>query len=64
MAIVTKEQIEAIENKKHKHELEVKKLNDLIKAMQTICEHDWESAGHDSHYDYVKCKICGKEEQA
>lgn len=39
------------------------KTDDAIKAIQEICEHDFECQGHDSHSDWVKCKYCGKEQK-
>ena len=38
-------------------------LNDFLKERRKNCRHDWVEQGHDSHYDYYKCRKCGKEER-
>jgi len=37
----------------------IMKLDKAIKALQDICEHDWQDDGRDSHKDHYKCSICG-----
>lgn len=36
------------------------KLDDAIRALQDVCEHDWKYDGHNSHEDYYVCNKCGK----
>lgn len=36
------------------------KINTAIRAFQEVCNHVWEDDGHDSHYNWEKCKICGE----
>lgn len=31
----------------------------LLAEKQNKCEHDWYNVGHDSHYDFYKCPLCG-----
>lgn len=42
----------------------IKKLRAAIEALQAVCYHDYKEAGHDSHYRYFECAICGKTEKA
>lgn len=44
----------------------IDKIDKLIDAFQAVCTHTKEDGsdameyeGHDSHYDYEKCTICG-----
>ena len=37
------------------------KLLHGIEERQNKCHHEWVEIGHDSHYSYFKCSICGKE---
>ena len=38
-------------------------LNDFLNERRKNCKHDWVEQGYDSHYDYYKCRNCGKEER-
>lgn len=42
----------------------LEKLKHARKTLSEICEHEWYGAGHDSHYDWEKCSICGEERKA
>ena len=37
------------------------KLLHGIEERQNKCHHEWVEFGHDSHYTYYRCSICGKE---
>ena len=37
------------------------KLLNGIEERQNKCHHEWDEIGHDSHYTYFRCSICGKE---
>ena len=37
------------------------KLLHGIEERQNKCHHEWIEIGHDSHYSYYRCSICGKE---
>ena len=37
------------------------KLLHGIEERQNKCHHEWVEIGHDSHYTYYRCSICGKE---
>ena len=37
------------------------KLLHGIEERQNKCHHEWVEFGHDSHYTYFRCSICGKE---
>ena len=37
------------------------KLLHGIEERQNKCHHEWDEIGHDSHYTYFRCSICGKE---
>ena len=37
------------------------KLLHGIEERQNKCHHEWDEIGHDSHYSYFRCSICGKE---
>lgn len=41
----------------------LKDYDAVISAFRKICKHEWEDNGHDSHYHYQICKICGKEKR-
>jgi len=41
---------------------ELKKVDAAIKALQEVCEHDWQPNGHDSHKDWFVCKHCRKDD--
>lgn len=34
-------------------------LHERLKELRKTCKHHWVSDGHDSHYDWEKCTICG-----
>lgn len=50
-------------------EIQEKLFNDYVdiatqvSSLQDKCEHDWYNIGHDSHYDYYKCKKCNIEKR-
>lgn len=31
----------------------------LVREKQNNCKHEWHNVGHDSHYDFYKCPLCG-----
>jgi len=39
---------------------EIDTIDNAIEALRKVCKHDWVSDGHDSHYKYEVCKICGE----
>lgn len=39
----------------------IKKIKSAIEALQSLCKHDMQQDGHDSHKTYYKCSICGYE---
>lgn len=39
----------------------LKDINNAISALEKVCDHDYVYSWHDSHYDYFRCKKCGKE---
>jgi uncharacterized protein YoxC len=60
--------IDDIRQMYHKVEEERQKVIDAISALQEVCTHtdaDGKSAfrdsGHNSHYSYEKCELCGYE---
>lgn len=63
MAIVTKEQMQALRQKRNKLYQDYQHFQQIIEGLQEICQHDWKTAGHDSHYEYRICKICQKKER-
>lgn len=42
----------------------LKTVREAIRQLQELCDHKFERDGHDSHYDYERCKICGKTQRA
>lgn len=40
----------------------MQKENEILK-IQDKCEHSWHEYGHDSHYSYYVCDICGRKER-
>lgn len=58
-----KDEIARLKREADHHRQEAKNREDAIKAFQKVCAHDFEPDGHDSHYDYRKCAICGKQER-
>ena len=40
-------------------------LNDALSGHKPTltCDHEWVDDGRDSHYNYYRCVICGKEER-
>ena len=53
----------------HKNEEDRQLVIDAISALQKVCTHKhpdgkdaYHYSGHDSHYSYEKCDICGKEQ--
>lgn len=34
-------------------------IDKYIKEKQEVCKHKWDYTGHDSHYDFYECKLCG-----
>lgn len=57
-----KDMIKGMEFKLNKLDKERQKLEEAIHALQTLCEHKMVYNGHDSHYNYMKCSICGHED--
>lgn len=41
-----------------KAEKELQDLEKALKAMQSICEHDWQYDGHGHNDDHYVCSIC------
>lgn len=42
---------------------EVKATDAAIAALTDICPHEWTHDGHDSHYEWQRCTICGEVEK-
>lgn len=42
---------------------ELNLIDDAIERIQRECEHDMVNCGHDSHYDYYRCRKCGFEDR-
>ena len=40
--------------------LQITKIRKAIEAFQEVCDHKFEPDGHDSHYNWEKCTVCGK----
>jgi hypothetical protein len=38
----------------------LKHIDEAIKHLRAICEHQWIPGGNDSHYHYQQCARCGK----
>lgn len=55
----TNEFIKELQSKKHKLEVELEDINDAIKAIQKLCNHNWKYKGHGHTSDYYVCTICG-----
>lgn len=60
--------INKLENDIQKYSDKIIKLNDDIYKIREKCKHKYmdgtsalELEGHDSHYDWYVCKICGKD---
>jgi hypothetical protein len=60
--------IEDVRQMYHETEEHRQLVMNAIDAFQKICDHKYpdgktafKSSGHDSHYSYDKCEICGKE---
>lgn len=45
---------------KQRFEQRLKEVEQAITAVQNLCEHNYQTEGHDSHYDYEKCQWCQK----
>ena len=43
---------------------ELTNVRQAIRALQTVCPHNWINDGHDSHKSYEKCSECGKDREA
>lgn len=60
-----KEAYDAVLNKLRANEDELndnlKLTHQFLKDKSETCEHNFIYIGHDSHYDYEMCSICGKE---
>jgi len=37
----------------------VRKLDEAIKVLKEMCEHDMKYYGNDSHHEYYECTKCG-----
>jgi len=46
------------QERKHLQE-KLKVIDNIIHGLQSLCTHNWVGDGHDSHYSYQKCTICG-----
>ena len=62
-----KETIRNLESRKNVINEELKKIEKAIASLRDICTHQSEDGkdeytyeGHDSHYSYEKCNICGQ----
>jgi hypothetical protein len=57
--------IPSMENKIKELVEELKEARSMLKYLQSNCTHPGGlvSAGHDSHYSYEKCEVCGHSEQ-
>lgn len=42
----------------------VKEFDRLVANKQENCEHEWHYTGHDSHYDFYRCPLCGLSDKA
>lgn len=52
--------IHYIRERKAAIEKELSALNKAEKALQALCPHpEHKPAGHDSHYSYEECVVCG-----
>ncbi|MEQ1862322.1 MAG: hypothetical protein ABMA13_20580 [Chthoniobacteraceae bacterium] len=40
----------------------IKTVRGAIASLRALCDHEFVSAGNDSHYNYVRCTRCGHEE--
>jgi len=56
--------VEDLEQKRVDLNQQVIKIEKAIKALQEICEHEFEPDGRDSHHSYEKCKYCGVTQKA
>ena len=56
--------VEDLEQKRIQLSEQQLKTEAAIRALQEICEHDFESSSRDLHYSYEKCKYCGIEQKA
>lgn len=36
-------------------------IDKYVEEKRVDCKHEWEDDGHDSHYNYYVCKLCGEE---
>jgi hypothetical protein len=62
-----KETIRNLQSKKKVLKKELEKIENAIDSLRDVCSHQsedgkdvYEYEGHDSHYDYEKCSICGE----
>ncbi|MBX2976428.1 MAG: hypothetical protein KF721_09855 [Ignavibacteriaceae bacterium] len=44
---------------KEEHKKKIGAIDETIKHMQEVCTHVFAYEGHDSHYNYETCKLCG-----
>lgn len=63
-----KEHIEILEKERKELNARLSKIDKAISALRDVCNHKYpdgsdamKDKGHDSHKDYYKCEICGKE---
>lgn len=40
--------------------LKITSLKNTLTGLRSVCDHEWECDGHDSHHDWEKCSICGE----
>lgn len=59
-----KETISALRQQVESLEAAVKAHREALYALQKICPHEWVDDGHDSHYNWEKCTICGVSQKA
>lgn len=65
----TKVVVSELKKQRDYHKEEADKLQKTIKQLQEVCTHKLEDGsdamewyGNDSHKDYYRCTICGKED--
>ena len=57
------EVLEMLDENLSKEKEFVEKYESMIKHFQSICNHKMKNVGHDSHYEYYRCDVCGYEER-
>lgn len=59
--MVTKEMVEPLLKVRKELSVKLNNVDDAIRSLQAICDHDYINDGHDSHKDHYKCKNCSHE---